>query len=200
MSRLFRAASLTALAATLALAAVPLAIGRAHAAEDAAALIDQGKAELAKGQTTRAYLALSNALAALAARTPLFLTAGALVQGPSRGYGQYDKRPHDAYTRNERIQAYIEPAGFDHAREGELYRIELACDYAILTGDGKKTLTADRTLKEVSVTSRQANTELGVDLVLPYLDLKPGSYILEVVVRDLLAKDSAKVRLPFRIL
>lgn len=199
MSRRIRAATPIVLAAALAIAAAPLAITGARADEDAAALIDKAKAELAKGQTTKAYLALSNALAALAARTPLFLTAGALVQGPSRGYGQYDRRPHNAYTRNERIQVYIEPAGFDHAREGELYRVQLVCDYVVLTSDGK-TLTADQALKEVDVLSRQANTELGVDLMLPYLDLRPGSYILEVVVRDLLAKDSAKVRLPFRIL
>jgi hypothetical protein len=170
-----------------------------RAAEDAATLIDKAKAELGKGQTTKAYLGLSNALSELAARTPLFLTAGVLVQGPSRGYGQYDVRPHNAYTRNERIQAYVEPAGFDHARDGELYRIQLVCDYAILSTAGK-TLTADRAVKEVNVISRQANTELGVDLMLPYLDLKPGSYILEISVRDLQANDSAKVRLPFKVL
>jgi len=180
------------LAAPIAGAGLP-----ARAADDAAGLIDKAKTALAAGRTTKAYLALSNALAELAARTPLFLTAGALVQAPSRGYGQYDARPHNAYTRNERIQVYVEPAGFDHAREGDLYRISLVCDYAILTTDGR-TLTADRALKEVDIISRQANTELGVDLLLPYLDLKPGSYVLEVIVRDKLANDSAKVRLPFR--
>ena len=169
----------------------------AWAADDVAAKLDKAKAELAAGQPTKAYLTLSNALADLAPRTPLFLTAGAFADEPSRGYGQYVLRPHNSFTRNQAMQVYLEPAGFDHVKDGALYRISLACDYAILDAKGK-VLTSDRTLKEIDIVSRQANTELGVDLTMPLLDLPKGDYTLEIVVRDRLANDSAKVRLPFK--
>ena len=171
----------------------------AHAADDVAARLDQAKGELAAKQPTKAYLTISNALADLAPRTPLFLTAALFAQGPSRGYGQYDARPHNAFTRKESMQVYLEPAGYDHAKQGELYRISLACGYAVLDAKGK-TLTEDRTVKEVDIVSHQANSELAVDLVLPYFDLPPGNYQLEVIVRDRLAGDSTRVRLPFRVL
>jgi hypothetical protein len=78
-----------------------------------------------------------------------------------------------------------------------LYRVSLVCDYAILDAKGK-VLTSDRTLKEIDIVSRQAGAELGVDLTMPLFDLPKGDYTLEIVVRDRLANDSAKVRLPFK--
>lgn len=170
----------------------------AHA-QDPAAALDKARGDLAAGKPVDAYLGLSNALSGLAARTPLFLTAAAFIDGPLRGYGQYDPRPHDSFTRHEAIRVYVEPAGFDHRREGEMYRVSLACDYAILGADGKQ-ITADRTVKEVELTSRQANAELAVEVALPFLDLPPGSYTLELAVRDRIAGDRATARLPFRVL
>lgn len=167
-------------------------------ADDALAKIDAAKAALAAKQAAKAYLALSNAISELAARTPLFLTAGVLVDGPSRGYGQYTKRPHNVFTRNQRIEVYVEPAGFDHAEDGELYRVSLACDYQILDAKGK-ILTADRVIKEVEVVSHQANAELAVDIALPLLDLPKGDYTLEIQVRDQVANDSARVKLAFKM-
>lgn len=184
------------IAAILALAAL-LAGAQARAADDVAGKLDRAKAELQAGQPTKAYLTISNALADLAARTPLFLTAGAFVDGPSKGYGQYAPRPHNSFTRNQAMQVYLEPAGFNHAKEGQTWRISLACDYAIVDSKGK-VLTSDRTIKEVEIVSRQASSELAVDLTLPLFDLPKGDYTLEIVVRDLLAKDSAKLRLPFK--
>ncbi len=168
-------------------------------AQDTAAALDKAKADLTAGKPVDAYLGLSNALPGLAARTPLFLTAAVFIDGPLRGYGQYDPRPHNSFTRAETIRAYVEPAGFDHKREGELYRVSLACDYAILGADGKQ-VTADRTVKEVELTSRQANAELAVEVALPYLDLPPGNYTLEIAVRDRIAGDRATARLQFRVL
>lgn len=168
-------------------------------ADEALAKIDDAKAALAAKQATKAYLALSNAVSELASRTPLFLTAGALVDGPSRGYGQYTTRPHNVYTRNQPIQVYVEPAGFDHGRKaGGLYTVSLACDYQILDSKGK-IVTADRVVKEVEIVSRQANAELGVDIALPLLDLPKGDYTLEIQVRDQIANDSARVKLPFKM-
>lgn len=176
-----------------------LCLGPAARADDALAKIDEAKAAIAARQAAKAYLALSNAISELAARTPLFLTAGALVDGPSRGYGQYTTRPHNVYTRNQPIQVYVEPAGFDHGRQaGGLYRVSLACDYQILDSKGK-IVTADRVIKEVEIVSRQANAELGVDIVLPLLDLPKGDYTLEIQVRDQVANDSARVKLPFKM-
>lgn len=190
--------------ATRAIAAAMLAAALAApshpaGAQDAAAALDKVKADLAAGKPVDAYLGLSNALGGLAERAPLFLTAAAFIDGPVRGYGQYDPRPHSTFTHGETIRVYVEPAGFDHRREGDLYRVSLACDFAILGADGKQ-VTADRAVKEVDLSSRQANMELGVDLSLPYLDLPPGSYTLEVAVRDRIAGDRAAARLPFRVL
>lgn len=168
-------------------------------ADDVLAKIDEAKAALAAKQGAKAYLALSNAISDLAARTPLFLTAGLLVEGPSRGYGQYTARPHNVYTRNQPIQIYVEPAGFDHGRQaGGLYRVSLACDYQILDAKGK-ILTADRVVKEVEIVSHQANAELAVDIAMPLLDLPRGDYTLEIQVRDQIANDSARVKLPFKM-
>ena len=167
------------------------------AADEVAAQLDRAKAELAAGHAVKAYLSVANLLADLSARTPLFLTAAVFVQGPSRGYGQYDLRPHNVFTRDEPMLVYLEPSGFDHAKEGELYRISLACDYAVLDAKGKL-LTTDRTLKEIDLVSHQANSEMAIDLRLPYFDLAPGNYVLELQVRDRLAGDNAKVRLNFR--
>lgn len=176
-----------------------LCLGAAARADDAVAKIDEAKAAIAAKQATKAYLALSNAISELAARTPLFLTAGVLVDGPSRGYGQYTTRPHAVYTRNQPIQVYVEPAGFDHARKaGGLYHVSLACDYQILDSKGK-IVTADRVIKEVEIVSRQANAELGVDIALPLLDLPKGDYALEILVRDQIASDSARLKLPFKM-
>jgi len=176
-----------------------LCLGHAARADDAAAKIDEAKAAIAAKQATKAYLALSNAISELAARTPLFLTAGVLVDGPSRGYGQYTTRPHAVYTRNQPIQLYLEPAGFDHGRKaGGLYHVSLACDYQILDSKGK-IVTADRVIKEVEIVSRQANAELGVDITLPLLDLPKGDYTLEILVRDLIANDSARLKLSFKM-
>lgn len=188
------AAAIGAAVLVLAAGAVP---PPARSTDPVAERLDKARAELAAGQPTRAYLNLSNALADLAARTPLFLTAGVFVDAPSRGYGQYTPRPHNAFTRDQPMQVYLEPAGFDHAREGSVYRVSLACDYAILDAKGK-VLTSDRTVKDVEIASRQANSELAIDLTLPLLDLPKGDYTLEIVVRDLLAKDSARLRLPFK--
>jgi len=185
-------------ACALAILGVILFAGAAAgAADDIAGKLDKAKAELAAGQAAKAYLTISNALADLAPRTPLLLTAGAFSDGPSRGYGQYAPRPHNVFTRDQPMQVYVEPAGFDHAQEGASYRISLVCDYAILDAKGK-TLTSDRSLKEIDIISRQANTELGIDLTLPFFDLAKGDYTLEIVVRDRLANDSAKLRLPFK--
>ena len=178
--------------------AAVLAAAASAQAQDPAAALDKAKADLAAGKPVDAYLTLSNALADLARRTPLFLTAAKFAQGPSRGYGQYDSRPHNVFTRGETLRVYLEPAGFDHARQGELFHVSLACDYAILGTDGK-TVAADRNVKEIEIASRQANAELAVDLALPYLDLPPGDYALAVTVRDLVARDAATARLAFRV-
>lgn len=189
----FRTAALALAVPALLLAPLPAR------ADDALVKIDEAKAALAAKQVAKAYLALSNAISELAARTPLFLTAGALVDAPSRGYGQYTTRPHNVYTRNQPIQAYVEPAGFDHGPQaGGLYRVSLACDYQILDSKGK-IVTADRVIKEIEVVSRQANAELGVDIALPLLDLPKGDYTLEIQVRDQIANDSARVKLPFKM-
>jgi hypothetical protein len=188
--------------AAFALPALLLALLSAPAparADDALAQIDAAKAAIAAKQPTKAYLALSNAISELASRTPLFLTAGVLVDGPSRGYGQYTARPHNVYTRNQPIQLYMEPAGFDHGRKaGGLYAVSLACDYQILDSKGK-IVTADRVIKEIEVVSRQANAELGVDIAMPLLDLPKGDYTLEILVRDLIANDSARLKLAFKM-
>ncbi len=187
-------------AAAAALLSAALAVFSPSAfAQDAAAALDKAKADLTAGKPVDAYLSLSNALAELAARTPLFLTAAAFIDGPLRGYGQYDPRPHNSFTRRETIRVYLEPAGFDHRREGEVYRVSLVCDFAVLAADGKQ-VAADRAVKEVELTSRQANAELAVEVALPYLDLPPGGYMLEIAVRDHIAGDSAAARLPFRVL
>jgi len=185
-------------AAALLAAALIVPAGPALA-QDPAAAIDQARADLAAGKQVDAYLGLSNALPGLAARTPLFLTAAAFIDGPVRGYGQYDPRPHDRFTRGETLRVYVEPAAFDHRREGALYRASLVCDYAILAADGKQ-VTADRAVKEIELTSRQANAELAVEISLPYLDLPPGAYTLEVAVRDRIAGDRAVARLAFRVM
>jgi len=187
-----------AIAAAL-LAVAPAAFSFSVHAQDTAAALDKARADLAAGKPVDVYLGLSNALPGLAAQTPLFLTAAAFIGGPLRGYGQYDPRPHGSFTRHEAMRVYVEPAGFDHKREGDFYRVSLACDYAILSADGKQ-VTADRAVKEVELTSRQANAELAVEVVLPFLDLPPGSYTLEIAVRDRIAGDRAAARLPFRVL
>lgn len=172
----------------------------AHAhAQDTAAALDKAKADLAAGKPVDAYLALSDALAGLARRTPLFLTAAKFSQGPARGYGQFDARPHSVFTRGETIRVYVEPAGFDHAKQDERFRISLACDYAILAADGK-IAASDRNVKEVEITSSQANAELAIDLALPHLDLPPGAYNLEITVRDRVGNDAATARLQFRVM
>ena len=186
-----------AIAAAL-LAVAPAMLSFSIHAQDPAAALDKARADLAAGKPVDVYLGLSNALPALAAQTPLFLTAAAFIDGALRGYGQYDPRPHDSFTRHEAMRVYVEPAGFDHKREGDTYRVSLACDYAILNAGGKQ-VTADRTVKEVELTSRQANAELAVEVVLPFLDLPPGSYTLEIAVRDRIAGDRAAARLPFRV-
>jgi hypothetical protein len=188
-----RAAAATLLAASLA------GFSASVFAQESTAALDKARAALAAGKPVDGYLSLSNALAELAGRTPLFLTAAAFIDGPPRGYGQYDPRPHNSFTRRETIRVYLEPAGFDHRREGELYRVSLVCDFAVLAADGKQ-VTADRAVKEVELTSRQANAELAVEVALPYLDLPPGGYTLEIAVRDRFAGDSAAARLPFRVL
>ena len=186
-------------AAAAALLAAALGASAGVQAQDANAALDKARADLAAGKAVDAYLGLSNTLAVLAPRTPLFLTAARFIDGPMRGYGQYDPRPHASFTRGEAIRVYVEPAGFDHRREGEFYRASLACDYAVFAADGKP-VTSDRGVKEVELTSRQANAELAIDVVLPYLDLAPGNYTLEIAVRDAVAGDRAQARLAFNIL
>jgi hypothetical protein len=185
-------------AAALLAAALAVPAGPARA-QDVAAALDKAKADLAAGKFGDAYLGLSNALADLAGRTPLFLTAAAFIDGPARGYGQYEPRPHSAFTRGETLRVYVEPAAFDHRREGAQYRASLVCDYAVLAADGRQ-VTADRAVKEVALISSQANAELAVEIVLPYLDLPPGTYTLEIAVRDRVAGNQAVARLPFRVI
>lgn len=162
------------------------------------ASLSRAQALAARGKLAEAADALSEAQRELDEAAPLRIQNLTVVEGAVRGYGLYEPKPDGVVVAGAPLVVYFEPAGMARQREGELWKMNLVADVAVLDAAGDRIVSQTDFLRS-AVTSRRPNRELQFTLRLDIEGAPAGDYLVEVTLRDLLGKEQAVERVPFKI-
>ena len=115
------------------------------------------------------------------------------------GFGQYTPRPNTVFKPGELSHVYMALAGYAFRPISTGYRVEFGSAVKIKNADGAVIARNDdfgELIWERSVESH----EFYADFPIPLPDLKPGSYTIELTVRDIQSGKMTLADLPFSIM
>jgi hypothetical protein len=160
-------------------------------ATEAQSLADQGK-------YIEAIAALDAAADTLWQQAPLTFRRALWVAGPPNGFGAYNPRETNVYAAGDQMLVYAEPVGFGWAKTGDIWRTNLAVDLAIKTKGGDVLLTKED-FQKLTIASRVRNREFMTTLTLTLNGIRPGEYVADTTLRDLVTGKKGTMSLPFVI-
>ena len=165
----------------------------AGAASDAAA---KAEALAAEGKTAEALAAIEDAKLAIWQAVPLSFGKAIFVASDPQGYGIYDVRDSSSFKQSEPLVVYFEPLGYDYARDGDIYVIDLALDFEITTPAGES-LHKQNEFAHLTLRSRFPNKEFMGKLTYDFSGVQPGDYIVKTTVKDVKSGKNNAFSLPF---
>jgi hypothetical protein len=115
------------------------------------------------------------------------------------GFGQYAARPNTVFRPGEQSHVYLALAGYAFRPISSGFRIEFNSGVKIMTTSGGVIARNDDFAELIWERSAESH-EFYADFPIPLPDLKPGSYTIELTVRDVQSGKMATVDLPFSIM
>lgn len=138
---------------------------------------------MADGLTAAAEEAFRETYAELWAKGPLFLRHVALIDGPARGFADYDERASNIFKDGEPIRIYIEPAGYGYTAADNGFQIAFSIGVEIVSDSGT-TLWGQKDLQRLDATASALTFEHFETLNFDFSGLPTGSYTLAATLTD----------------
>ena len=177
------------------IAAIVVVFGSSFAAAGPA--VDAAtKAEslVAEGKVTEALDALSGAVDALCAASPLAFRKTVIVDSSS-GYGAYSERADKTFKPDEKMMIYVEPVCFGHSSAGDIgFKADLAIEN--MTG---QVLGEAKDVFSLTTPGAAERREFSMTLSFGVPFLRPGEYKAVFAVHDQNSDKSGEFEVPFTI-
>ncbi len=157
----------------------------------------RAEALAAEGKTAEALDALSEAMDALCASSPLAFRKVVVVDS-SGGYGVYSERADKTFKPDEKMMVYVEPVCFGHGGSGASTTIGFTADLSIENTTGQ-VLGEAKDVFSVSTPSTPAKREFSMTLSFGVPFLRPGDYKAMFTVHDQNSDKSGTFEVPFTI-
>jgi hypothetical protein len=167
-------------------------------AQDLSDSCTQAQLLLNQNQPLLAIDVLSKTIQQVWNSVPLDVKKAVLVNEKAKAYGEYDARPDNVYKSGEIIRLYIEPVGLTRKKEGDHYVVAGAFDYTVAREDGT-ILIGKENFGRLDAKTKNFGTHDYVDFDYNFTGLKPGSYVIKTVIRDLTGSKITSVTTPVRI-
>ncbi len=167
-------------------------------AQDLSDSCSQTKLLLNQNQPLMAINVLNEAILQIWNSVPLHVEKAVLVNEKPKGYREYYARPNNIYKAGEIIRLYIEPVGITRKKEGDHYVTAGAFDYTLAREDGT-ILTGKENFARSDAKLKNFGTHDYADFDYNFTGLKPGSYVIKTVIRDLTGSKTASVTTPVHI-
>ncbi len=167
-------------------------------AQDLSDFCIQAQSLLDQNQPLLAIDVLSKTMQQVWNSIPLHVKKAVLVNEKAKGYGDYNARPDNVYKSGEIIRLYVEPVGLTRQKEGDHYVVAGAFDYTVAREDGT-ILIGKENFGRLDAKTKNFGTHDYVDFDYNFTGLKPGSYVIKTVIRDLTGSKIASVTTPVRI-
>ena len=168
-----------------------LAAGPGQALSEAQTKYSAGDKLGALDQTREAMLAIWS-------EVPLTARRAAFVTEAPQGYGMYSPVTKPVFDPVDPIHVYFEPVGGTIRREGGLFKMSLAADFAVKDAKGK-VLGGQENIQGLQTATRTFSSEVMMTLTFNLKGLPAGQYTLVVTLRDLYSDKKAAVQLPFAV-
>jgi hypothetical protein len=167
-------------------------------AEDFSKFCSETQSFLNQNQPLLAIGVLQKAMDEVWNSVPLHVEKAVLVKEKAKGYGQYDARPNNVYKSGEIIILYVEPVGLTRKKEGDHYLSAGAADFMLAREDGT-ILGGKENFSRWENKLKIFGTHDYMDFDYKFTGLKPGTYVIKTVLRDLIGSKIASVTTPVRI-
>lgn len=166
-------------------------------AQDLPEFCAQAKTLLDQNRPLEAMKVIQKAMQAVWARTPFQLEKAVLVKKKASGFGAYEPRPDNLYKPGEVVYLYLEPVGFTQEEKDGYYLMGLATDFIVQKEDGT-IIGGKENFGKWELKNRNFITGFHLNLDYTLTNVKPGTYIIKTVLRDLLSSKSVAVETPVR--
>jgi hypothetical protein len=160
--------------------------------------LSEAQAKYAAGDKLGALDQAREALLAIWTEAPLTARRATFVTEPPQGYGMYTPATKPVFDTVDPIHVYLEPVGGAVRREGGLFKMSLAADFAVKDGKGK-VLGGQENIQGLQTTTRTFSSEVMMTLTFNLKGLPSGQYTLVVTLRDLFSDKKTAVELPFAV-
>ena len=151
----------------------------------------RAEALVVEGKTAEALDALSEAMDALCAASPLAFGRVVVVDS-SEGYGVYSERMNKTFKPDEKLLVYVEPVCLAEGANGALgFKADLAIENTTgqVLGEAKDVFTIS--------TSKRRDFSTTLSFGVPYL--RPGEYKAAFTVHDQNSDKTGTFEVPFSI-
>lgn len=152
----------------------------------------------ASGNYLDAMAALEQAQDLLWAQAPLSFRRTVFTAGTPTGYGIYDLRESSTFKRTEPLIIYAEPMGYGYGRDGSIYTIDLALDFAIRDASGT-VIAEQRNFGTLALRTRFPNKEFMAKVTYDFSGIPAGDYEVTTTAHDQATGKSGSFTLPFRL-
>jgi hypothetical protein len=129
--------------------------------------------------------------------TKLHLTKPILCK-EIRGYQDYDERPDDAFTKDEKLLVYYRPLDYEEKRLGNRHQVHFTQEIKLRKRGQKNAAWAKKDQLEYKKTF-QPPASVYLENTVSLKDLKPGEYEYEIVLTDKIGGESATRTFPFKV-
>jgi hypothetical protein len=187
------------LVSSLLLAATPPARAAESPPGEPAASLEKALEGLRAGQRAEAYQLIEQAAETIWNQMGLRVDSAVLTREEAVGYGIYNPREDNVYTRDQTVLAYVEPQGYKVSTPlPGIYVFGVVVDVTILRPDGE-VVWAKENFFEKTVESRRFNRDFFLNATLEITGAPPGEYVLKLTLHDKLGGGPAEATLPIVI-
>jgi hypothetical protein len=183
------------LLAAVAVASLFCCAAQAGEAVDAATRAEQLASE---GKYDEALTAIDAAKTAIWEAAPLTFRRALFVASEPQGFGIYDIRETSTFKKSDPLIIYSEPLGFAYGKDGDIYTIDLAMDFAITDAAGKD-VASQKGFGTLRLRSRVPNKEFMAKVTYDFSQLPPGDYEVTTTAHDQNSDKSGSFSLKFTI-
>ncbi len=129
-------------------------------------------------------------------KSPLKITKILFVSKAARGVGVYEARKNNVFKPGEEMLIYIRPVGYTLFKRDNKYRFGFILGATLFDADGRK-IFQRKGWGKFLWSSYAPNTEIYVNFRIRFKGIKPGKYVLSIMLSDLFSEKTTSAKLPF---
>lgn len=145
------------------------------------------------------YTRLESLREAVWSAMPMGIARAIFVEKPAERYGSYKPRQNAAFRQDDTLHLYLEPIGFGHQAMADGSEVSLLVDIGIENASGQR-LINQANFAEVTERSATPTYEFAANISLAVAGFPPGSYTLEVTLKDQASDKTTDTLLSFTVI